>query len=73
MMDRIRVLQEIRMQRFEEIHARFMKRRNGLGFRSERSGASADAMRMRVWLDFWIGGWARSARIGCRRTRWMRF
>lgn len=27
MMDRIRVLQEIRMQRFEEIHARFMKRR----------------------------------------------
>jgi transposase len=26
-MDRIRVLQEIRMQRFEEIHARFMKRR----------------------------------------------
>jgi CRP-like cAMP-binding protein len=27
MMDRIRVLQEIRMQRFEEIHERFMKRR----------------------------------------------
>jgi len=26
-MDRIRVLQEIRMQRFEEIHERFMKRR----------------------------------------------